>query len=228
MSNKPLLWLSCLIIAAACHSSPRPRPALPPANVRIATAMAAWGDALARHDRAALLETEDGAGKFAIVYAAIKAGASHVPGGAQAVEETVFDNVALLVLQSLFPAAFGEPGQVALVALPGGSHLVLPWDETIGRIEAASARHREKLRANRAWSCVPTGVERTLSPSDPILQRGRAISPHIFAEWLDDVDALWIVRASCDSGAAVFIVTGHVESGVPRDRVLAAKLLPSA
>jgi hypothetical protein len=190
--------------------------------------MAAWGDALARADRAGLLETEDGAGRFAIAYAAIKAGASHVPGGAEAVEETVFDNVALIVLQSLFPGAFGAPGQVALVALPGGDHVALPWDQTIGRIEAASARHREKLRMNRAWTCVPTGIERTVAPSDPLLQRGRVVSPHIFGTWLEDVDALWVVRASCDAGAAVFVVSGHVRAGAAHDRVLVAKLLPSA
>lgn len=190
--------------------------------------MAAWGDALARADRGALLSTEDGAGRFAIAYAAIKAGASHVPGGAEAVEETVFDNVALVVLQSLFPSAFGEPGQVALVALPGGDHVALPWDQTIGRIEAASARHREKLRLNRAWTCVPTAIERTLAPTDPVLERGRAISPHVFATWLEDVDAVWVVRASCDAGAAVFVVSGHVRQGAAHDRVLIAKLLPSA
>ncbi len=174
------------------------------------------------------MATEDGAGRFAIAYAAIKAGAAHVPGGEQVVEQTVFDNVALLVLQSLFPAAFGEPRQVALVALPGGGGVALPWDQTIGRIEAASARHREKLRMNRAWTCVPTGIERTLAPADPLLERGREISPHIFGDWLKDVDAVWVVRASCDAGAAVFVVSGHVREGAARDRVLVAKLMPNA
>jgi hypothetical protein len=228
MSNKPLPWLCCLVFATACHSSPRPQRVPPAPDVRVAVAMAAWGDALARADRAALLETEDGGGRFAIAYAAIKAGASHVPGGAEAVEETVFDNVALIVLQSLFPSAFGAPGSVALVALPGGGGIAMPWDQTIGRIEAASAQHRERLRANRAWTCRPTGVERTLAPTDPLLERGRAISPHIFASWLEDVDAVWVVRASCDAGAAVFVVSGHVRQGVAHDRVLVAKLLPSA
>jgi hypothetical protein len=43
---------------------------------------------------------------------------------------------------------------------------------------------------------------------------------------MSDVDAVWVVRASCDSGPGVFVISGHVEpNGGVHDRVLVAKLL---
>ena len=44
-----------------------------------------------------------------------------------------------------------------LVPMPDGTYATLPWDQTIGRVQAASARHREKLQMQRAWTCRPTG-----------------------------------------------------------------------
>lgn len=190
--------------------------------------MDAWGSALARNEDAALVATEDTAGRFAVVYAAAKAAAGHVPGGAQVVEQTVFDNMVLIVLQSLWPRAFGDPMQEVLVPMPDGSYATLPWDQTIGRVQAASARHREKLRMQRAFTCRPTAIQQTLRPDHPALQRGTQVSPHVFGEWISDVDAVWVVRASCDSGPGVFVISGHVAKDGVHDRILVAKLLPTS
>jgi hypothetical protein len=186
--------------------------------------MDAWGSALARDQDSAIRANEDGAGRFAIVYAAAKATAGHVPGGAQAVERTVFDNMAMIVIQSLWPGVYGEPMQEVLVPLPDGSYATLPWDQTIGRVQAASARHREKLQTQRAWTCKPTEIQQTLRPEHPALQKGVQISPHIFGDWMSDVDAVWVVRATCDSGPGVFVIAGHREKDGVHDRILVAKL----
>jgi hypothetical protein len=187
--------------------------------------MDAWGSALARNEDAGLVATEDGAGRFAMVYAAAKAAAGHVPGGAVAVEKTVFDNMVLIVMQSLWPGVFGDPMQEVVVPLPDGSYAMLPWDQTVGRVQAASARHREKLQLERAWTCRPAAIEQTLRPDHPALQRGTQVSPHVFGEWMSDVDAVWVVRANCDSGPGVFVISGHVEKDGVHDRILVATLL---
>lgn len=240
-----------IALAAACHASPRARPPLPPPDARIAAAMETWGRALESGDDAAVRATEDGGGRIAFAYLAVKAAASQVDGGAQAVEATVIGTVGLWVLMSLWPGVFGGyPDDQILLAVPAGplgpplvaagiatsadatdgGFAIVPVsrDDTTRRLEAASAAHRARLRDRAAWTCRPAALAHTLLPTEPTLVRGAALSPHIFGWWLDDTDALWLVRATCADGPALFVIAGHVDrNGAPQDRILAALLAPS-
>jgi hypothetical protein len=123
---------------------------------------------------------------------------------------------------------YGQPMQEVLVPMPDGSYATLPWDQTIGRVQEASARHREKLQRLRAWTCKPGTIQQTLRPEHPALERGRQVSPHIFGEWMSGLDSVWVVRAMCDSGPGVFVISGHVEKDGVHDRILVAKLLSTS
>lgn len=241
--------MTCLaIVAAGCHGGGRARPDLPPAEERVATAMAAWGRALESGDQRAVLETEDVVGQMALVYLGIKAAASKLPDGAEAVERTVTGIVVMAVLRAIYG---GHPDDSFPLALPTGSlaralvaaglaertgprgtpfaTVEVPWRQSFGRLQEASARHRRDLREREAWTCRPGKIDRTILPSEPSLERGAAISPHIFGDWLADLDAIWLVRANCEGGPGLFVVTGHVDrqSGAAADRILAVALAPA-
>jgi hypothetical protein len=231
-----------VLAVAACHSQPRP---VLSAEQRVQASLARWGGALQRGDARALANAEDRGGQLAIPYAAIKAAASQAPDGAQAVEHTVFTLVAVVVLQSLWPGIFGEPKQTWFAYVPAGPlgpSLVeaglatpvdssrpeaafvivpVPWQSTIGRIEEASKQHRTKLVEQRAWTCQLAAIEKTILPTEPTLVRAAAISQNIFGGWLRDVEQLWLVRADCASGPALFVVTAQRDGA---DRILLAKL----
>jgi hypothetical protein len=243
---------TCLVVAAAvvcgcAHPRPAPPPLAPP-EARVARAMAAWGEALRAGDAATIAQAEDGDGRLALAYVGAKTAASHVDGGAEAVEMTVFGTVLAAMLSSWWPGMFGDVANTVVLAVPPGSlapalaaagllerpppgapamvYVAVPWDQTVGRVREASQRHRAELRARAAWTCRPTAIERTILSSEPSLQRGAALSQHIFASWLAHVDAAWLVRADCAGRPGAFIVTGHVVDGVAHDRVLVAAVTP--
>lgn len=67
--------------------------------------------------------------------------------------------------------------------------------------------------------CKPIAIERTVLPTEPVLMQAAQVSQHVFATWLAAIDALWIVRAQCASGPALFVITGYKNG---HDRVLVA------
>lgn len=218
-----------LLFVIGCHAKTRPPPR--PPEERVAAAMVRWGDALRSGDDKALAEAEDRAGQFAIVYGGIKAVASHVDGGSKAVEDTLLGNLFLIGLQSLWPGLFGSPYQVWYAVVPTGklgpalvaaglasqpkpgdpafAIVPVPWDDTIGRLERAMKEHRAKLREKAAWTCRMIAIEHTVQPTEPSLQRVAQTSTHIFGGWLRGIDAVWLVRAQCASGPALFAVTAY-------------------
>ena len=235
-----------MVFAIGCHAEvkqeSRPLPSHPE---RINDAMRMWGYALRYNDDANWQKRDDAAGRFALGYGGIKLLASEVPDGAEAVEQTIMG----IFWQAFVQAWRNEPGppeQWGLVVPNGtlGRALVdagfatenkhdarfaivpLPWEETLGRMEEASKQHKQRLRERQAWSCRPNELLRTVLPTDATLQRAALVSSHIFAWWLEDVDAIWVVRATCTTGPALFIVTGHVDqkTGYANDKVLLAKL----
>ncbi len=225
----------------ACHARPRtPPPPLPPPQARVEAAIARWGTALHANDEAALTKAVDHGGQFALVYGAIKKASSYVPDGERAVEQTLTGLIGLTMLQLLAPGIFGPPFETFYVVLPTGplgpplvaaglaqqmndgtnlAIVPLPWDKTIGRIDAASKRHIAKLREREAWTCRPTKIEATVLPSERGLVSMARVSKHIFADWLATVEALWLVRAECDGGSALFVVTALLDGN---DQILLA------
>lgn len=214
----------------------RPTPPTIAPSERVDAAIARWATALQSGDERALRDATDGDGQFSIVYGAIKLAASHVDGGEQAVEETAV----LLVLQALFPNWFGLPADTfhavvprglkigpALVdagmAKPAGSGntvVAVPRGQLLERIVTAEREHVTRLRANQAWTCKATEIERTLVPSEPALVRMAQVSQHQFASWLQRVERLWLVRGQCADGApALFVITAFLDGS---DRVLLA------
>lgn len=235
--------VACVVIGACHVGAPRaPRPA---AEERVAASMAAWGRALESGSEEALAGAEDAGGRFAMVYAGTKLAANEVPGGAKAVEYTIM----LWVLQGLWPEVFGSPTEEVVVVLPTGAlgpglvaaglvqpleggapgltWTTVPREQTLDRVRAASKAHQARLRERAAWTCRPAAIAKTFAPTEPVLVKAAALSRTIFAGWLADVDAIWIVRADCADGAGLFVVTGHVDArGATEDRVLAAAVLP--
>lgn len=219
-----------------------PRP-LPPPPARVAAAVAIWGDALAARDDMALDAAEDRDGRVALLYVAVKAAADQHPDGAAAVEATVVGTVVVWALMTYFPGLFGAyPEDDLLLVLPAGrlgpalveagiaesagartAIVPLPWTELRAAVDAAEARHRERLRAAEAWTCGPVEIVHTIPASEPTLVRAATLSANVFGGWLGTTDAVWIARADCARGRATFLVTGH-----PRgtDRVLVAALAP--
>lgn len=239
-------------LVAGCRAQPRARPVVPAAEVRVAAAMGAWGAALERGDEAGVKAQEDGGGHAAFAYLAVKAAASQVDGGARAVEATVVGTAGLWVLMTLWPGVFGTyPEDEILLAVPAGrmgpalvaagiatdagttagSFAIVPVSKeaTWGRIEAAQAAHRARMRDRMAWTCRPAGIVETIAPTEPTLQRGAQVSANIFGGWLRGTDAIWIVRAGCADGPGLFVIAGHVDrAGTTQDRILAAVLAPRA
>ena len=238
-----ILIVACVVLGACRAGAPRaPRPA---ADERVAATMAAWGRALESGSDEALASAEDGGGRFAMVYAGAKRAASEVPGGAKAAEYTIM----LWVLQGLWPDVFGSPTEEVVVVLPTGAlgpglvaaglvqpfeggdsgltWTTVPREQTLDRVRAASKAHQARLRARAAWTCRPAAIAKTFTPTEPVLMKAAALSQTIFAGWLSDVDAIWLVRAECADGPGLFVVTGHVDArGATDDRVLAAAVLP--
>ncbi|MDQ3340199.1 MAG: hypothetical protein M4D80_34005 [Myxococcota bacterium] len=237
------------VFAVACHARPATKPPSPPPppDQRVAASIASWGKALALEDDVALEKTEDRGGQFVLVYAGIKLAASHVPDGGKAVESTLGVNVLAYTLQSMWPGIFGAPSNWFLVVLPSGSLgpalvaaglaepvegtsftvTAIPKDETYGRLRKAAEAHRARLREKRAWTCKPERIEKTIAPTEPTLVKLATVSTTMFAGWLEDVDAIWLVRATCESGPALFVVTGHVnkQTGAVDDRIFTAFVL---
>ena len=230
-----------LIVLAivGCHS--QPRVVLSPEQ-RVEVSLARWGRALQDNNANAIADAEDRGGQLAIPYVTIKAATSPVPGGAQAVENTVFALVAMVVFQSLWPDLFGEPKQTWLAYVPAGpiapalvasglatrvdaengfAVVEVPWQSSIGRIEEASKQHQSKLVEERAWTCKLVAIEKTILPTEPTLVRAAKVSQVIFRAWLDHVEALWLVRADCATGPALVVVTAQQDGN---DRILLAKL----
>jgi hypothetical protein len=215
-----------LSLVVACHAA-QPRPSQPPEQ-RAAGAIVAWGNALREGN---VQGVEDGAGRFAILYVGAKAAASHVDGGAEAVERTVVGNLFLFALQSLWPGIFGAPYQTWFAVIPTGplgpalveaglatqakpgdpafAWVPVPYDQTLGRIERAIEDHRARLLEKEAWTCRFERIEHTVLPTEPTLQRAAQISTNLFAGWLRDIEAVWIVRARCASGPALFAITAY-------------------
>jgi hypothetical protein len=237
----------CLVLlATACHAPPRPAFTPPPPEQRVAAIMATWGEALWRGDEAARVQAEDGGGRFALAYAATKIAASTVPGGAKAVEMTLFVQILAAwrtetsaeetnELYVVLPTgALGPPLVEAGLVEPvhgedGLTVATLPWDQTEGRLREAEARHVERLRANAAWTCRPVEIARTILPSEPGLRYAATVSTHIFADWLESVDAIWLVRTTCRTGPGLFIVAGYTDHDRRKldDRILLATLASS-
>ena len=208
--------------------------------------MAAWGHDLERGIDHRLEETEDLEGRLALIYAATKLAASQVPGGAKAVEYTAMNIVLLPVLQSMWPAIFGAPSDSFAVMLPPmlgpplvaaglaepgpgtGPYIPVRRDLTVERFKQASSRNRERLREQQAWTCRFAAIERTVLPTEPSLVHAAKVSPHIFASWLRDVNAIWLVRADCATGPGLFVVTGARDGVHLDDRILLAWLVPLA
>ena len=230
-----------LAAIAACHSQPRPAPRALSAEERVSASLERWGTALARRDRAALSTAEDRGGQIAIVYVATKYAASKVDGGSEAVEQTMFSIMLTVIVDTLWPAADGShsswtavvptkpfgpvlaaAGLVTPGAEPGFAYVPVPWEPTIGRLEDAHRKHREKLFEREAWTCRLGSIETTILPTEPALVYAAQVSSHIFGGWLHDVDAIWLVRADCASGPALFAVTGKKDG---KDAILLAKLL---
>jgi hypothetical protein len=230
-----------LIVAiASCHSQPRSTLS---AEQRISASLARWGDALRRGDNAALSQAEDKGGQIAVGYVALKALSSRVPNGEAAVEKTMFMLLAQTFFQTLWPQHFGAPFQSFDVYLPAGSYapalvaagladqdannpelaiVPMSWQSSIGRIEDASRDHRRKLVERAAWTCRLESLEKTILPTEPTIQRAALISQNIFASWLQHIEAVWLVRAQCASGPALFAISGRKDG---KDRILLAKLL---
>ena len=235
-----------MVFAIGCHAELKERAPLPPATARIDNAMRTWGYALQFKDEATWQKKDDAGGRFALGYGAIKLLASETPDGAEAVEMTLFG----LFWQAFLQAWNNEPGPPESWALvmPAGSLgpalvdagyakqssdsrftiVELPYQETLGRMEEASKQHKQKLFDRQAWTCKPNQLLRTVPASDPTLQRAALVSTHIFGWWFDDVDAIWVVRAMCTNGPAVFIIAGHVDekTGAADDKIVFAKLSP--
>ena len=95
----------------------------------------------------------------------------------------------------------------------------LLWDKTVARVGEASARHIAKLRERAAWTCRATRIEGTVHPSAQPLVAMAQVSKNIFADWLRGVEALWLVRAECDGGPALFVVTAALDGN---DRIVLA------
>ena len=228
-------------LTAACHSSPRSQPKPLSAEQRVSASLARWGTALARRDRMALTTAEDKGGQIAIIYVATKYAATHVDGGKEAVEQTVFSIMLAAILDALWPSGSGPSTWTAVVPTKqfgpalaavglgsstssdnGFAYVPVPWEPTIGRLENASREHREKLFEREAWTCRLGAIEKTILPSEPALQYAAQVSSHIFGGWLKDVEAIWLVRADCASGPALFAVTGKKDG---KDAILLAKLL---
>src|SRR5690349_19458252 len=100
--------------AAACHSQPPKQPAPLSAEQRVSASMARWGTALAHGDRMALATAEDKGGQIAIIYVATKYAATHVEGGKEAVEQTVFSIMLAAVLDALWPSGSGPSTWMAV------------------------------------------------------------------------------------------------------------------
>jgi hypothetical protein len=247
MARTTWVWMLSLVIA--CHPVAHPRPPRPPPEQRVATAIETWGAALRSGDDGALAAAEDRRGQFALVYTGTKLAARGVPGGEQAVERTLVANLLVPLLQGLWPGLFGAPTDDLFVFVPSGelgpalvaaglaepvdgsslTVTAIPREATLGRVQDAAARHRARLRAGEAWTCRPVAIDKIISPTEPSLVRAAAISQHVFAGWLGDVEALWLVRARCARRPALFIVTaGHDQHGAARDRILIAVIAPAA
>jgi hypothetical protein len=210
-----------LSFVVACHA--KPRPAQPPEE-RAAAAIVAWGNALRAGN---VGRAEDGEGQVAIVYVATKAAASHVDGGGDAVMYTMM----IFALQSMWPGFFGSPYQTWSLVVPTGSLgpalvdaglakqldpggpafaiVPVPYGQTLGRIEQAIQDHRARMFEKAAWTCRFEQIEHTVLPTEPSLQRAAKVSTHMFGGWLKEVEAVWIVRASCASGPALFAITAY-------------------
>jgi hypothetical protein len=237
--------LLLVVAIAACHASPRPPVVVLSAEHRVQASLARWGTALERDDAKALDRASDLAGQFAIAYGGTKLAASHVDGGAEAVEHTVMGIFVMAALQCLWPGSFGEPFQTWYAVVPTGSlgpalvaaglaypprepndttyaFVPVPWSSTFGRLEEAQRDHRVKLHEQRAWTCRFAAIEKRIDASEPILQRAAAISKNVFADWLRDTEGVWLVRASCASGPALFAITARKDGN---DQVLLAKML---
>ena len=239
--------LSVVLVAiTACHGQPR-APITTQREVRspeqrVRASLARWGAALERGDRQALAKAEDGAGQVAFPYVAIKAAAGHAPGGARAVEQTTFMLVASVLFQTLWPETFGAPKQTWHAYVPAGPIgpglvdaglakaspespafviVPVPWRSTLGRIEEAAAKHRAKLVEQRAWTCRLAAIEKTISRDEPTLARAATVSQNIFGGWHEGLEQLWLVRADCASGPALFVVTGRRDGN---DQILLARL----
>ena len=228
------MLLLCAVLLGCRRDSPDPpRPPASPDD-RVAAAIVRWGGALERGDDSALAEAEDGGGKAVMVYAAVKHLASQVPHGGETVELTV-TGVLLLAAIHVLRGGDGYPYNEIMLVLPpnslnpalaeaglakhdnGYAFMVVPIGDLAERMRAASAKHRARLRERAAWTCKPIAIERTVLPSERSLIR-LATTSSTFRAWLDEIDALWLVRARCADSDALFVVTGY-RSGV--DRVFA-------
>jgi hypothetical protein len=211
-----------LSFVVACHAA-KPRPSQPPEE-RAASAIAAWGEALRDGN---VGRAEDGAGQVAIVYVAVKAAASHVDGGADAVMDTMM----IFALQAMWPGFFGSPYQTWSLVVPTGplgpalveaglakrrepdgpafAIVPVPYGQTLGRIELAILEHRARMVEKAAWTCRFDRIEHTVLPTEPTLQRAAKVSTYMFGGWLEDIEGVWIVRASCASGPALFAITAY-------------------
>jgi len=221
---------SALVLVIACHAQTRSQSRQPPEE-RAAAAIVRWGVALQRGDDQALEVAEDRSGQGAIIYTAVKAAASHVDGGPDVLESTIAANLFVIGLQTFWPGIFGAPFQTWFAIVPTGplgpalieaglatqgrpgeptfAIVPVPWDDTLGRLEKAIAAHRAKLREKEVWACRFAALEYTVLPTELSLLRAAQISTHTFASWLHDIDGVWIVRARCPSGPALFAITGY-------------------
>jgi hypothetical protein len=237
--------LLLVLAVVACHSSPRASAIALSPEQRVQASLARWGAALESGTAKDLAGATDGAGQFAIAYGGTKLAASHVDGGAQAVESTVVGIFLMVVLQSMWPGVVGEPFQTWYAVVPTGSlgpalvaaglaypprepndvayaFVPVPWDSTFGRLEEAQREHQAKLRERRAWTCRFVAIEKRVDADEPIFRRAAAVSTTMFAGWLREVEGVWLVRARCASGPALFAITARKDG---QDRVLLAKLL---
>jgi hypothetical protein len=98
----------------------------------------------------------------------------------------------------------------------------------MARLHGAVARHRQRLIERQAWTCKPVRIERTIPPTEPAFVHAAKISTNWFKDWLDQVDALWVVHVRCADGRGVFVVTGarDRDTGTTKDRILVAALGP--
>jgi hypothetical protein len=235
--------LLLVVAIAACHVSPRP--VARSAEHRVQASLARWGAAL-EHDAARDLDrATDRAGQFAIAYGGTKLAASHVDGGAEAVEVTVMGIFVMVALQCLWPGSSNEPLETWYAVVPTGSlgpalvaaglaypprapntttfaFVPVPWSSTFGRLEEAQREHHAKLREQRAWTCRFAAIEKRIAATEPILRRAATVSTTVFADWLREIEGVWLVRASCESGPALFAITARKDGN---DKVLLAKLL---
>lgn len=217
-----------------------------PPEERARAVIAAWGEALRSGDDARRAEHEDGEGRIALVYGAVKLAASTTPRGAEAVEMSVGMTILMFLLMVLqgrgedaplvaaVPVAQGLGPTLVAAGLADASDedgktvfVALPWRETGDRLAAADARHLERLRAAQPWTCRPVKIEATVLPEEPTLMRAAEVSRNIFAAWHRKLETIWVVRAECATGPGVFVLSAiRVRGDALRDQVLLAWATP--